>query len=70
VRLTDLARHVVTLLDGAHSMNDIVESVRGEIDAGRAGNDRILRLHDGELNAVHVTSDILQHLCDRALLVA
>jgi SAM-dependent methyltransferase len=70
VRLTDLARYVVTLLDGAHSMSDVVESVGQEINAGRAGNDRILRLQDEELIAERVTGDILLHLRDHALLVA
>jgi hypothetical protein len=70
VRLTDLARHVATLLDGAHDRDDVVESVGHEIQAGRAGNVRILRVRDGELNAERVTGDILQHFRDQALLVA
>jgi hypothetical protein len=70
VRLTDLARHVATLLDGVHSRNDVVESVGSEIEAGRTGNDRILRVRNGELNAERVTGDILRYLRDQALLVA
>jgi SAM-dependent methyltransferase len=70
VRLTDLTRHMVALLDGAHTVNDVVASVGHEIDAGRAGNDSILRVRDGELNAKRVTGDILQQLRDQALLVA
>jgi SAM-dependent methyltransferase len=70
VRLTDLARHVATILDGAHSKNDVVESVGQEIEAGRAGNERVLRLQDEDLNAERVTGDILLRLRDQALLVA
>ena len=72
IRLTDLARHVVTILDGEHSRDDVVESVGDEIEAGRVGNDRILRLRlrDEEWNGEGVTDDILRHLRDHGLLVA
>jgi hypothetical protein len=61
---------VATILDGAHSKNDVVESVGQEIEAGRAGNERVLRLQDEDLNAERVTGDILLRLRDQALLVA
>ena len=44
VRLTDLVRHVVTLLDGVHSRNDVAESVAHEIESGRCADDWIVRL--------------------------
>lgn len=70
VRLTDLARYVATLLDGTHGRREVVDSVSHEIKAGRAGNDQILRVRDGELNAERVTWNILQHFRDQALLIA
>jgi hypothetical protein len=39
VRLTDLARHVVTLLDGVHSLDAVARSVGEQMQT-----DRILRL--------------------------
>lgn len=70
VRLTDLVRHVVCLLDGVHSRNDVTESVAREIRSGRVANDWILRLHEGELDVQRLAGDILRHLRDHALLVA
>jgi SAM-dependent methyltransferase len=70
VRLTDLTRHVVTLLDGVHSRNDVAESVAYEIKAGRIANDWILLLEYNELDIGRLTGDILRHLRDHALLVA
>jgi hypothetical protein len=70
VRLTDLARHVVTLLDGAHTRDEIAQSIAHEIHAGRAENDWLLRLRDEQLSAERVTVDLLHHLRDQSLLVA
>ena len=70
VRLTDLVRHVVTLLDGVHSRNDIAESVAHEIQSGRMARDRTLRLEDDELDVGRLTGDILRYVRDQALLVA
>ena len=70
VRLTDLARHVVTLLDGVHSTGDVARSVSDEILSGRVPNDWILRLVDDDLDGGRLTGDILRHLRDHALLVA
>jgi hypothetical protein len=69
VRLTELVRHVVTLLDGVHSRNDVAGLVAREIRSGRIANDWIVRLEDEELDVERLTGDILQHLRDRALLV-
>ena len=70
VRLTDLVRHVVTILDGVHSRNDVAESVAHEIQSGRIANDWLLRLEEDELDVGRLTGDILRHLRDHALLVA
>ena len=70
VRLMDLARHVVTLLDGVHSAGDVAESVSDEIRSGRVPNEWILRLLDDDLDGGRLTGDILRHLRDHALLVA
>jgi SAM-dependent methyltransferase len=70
VRLTDVVRHVVTLLDGVHSRNDVAESVAREIKAGRLADDWIVRLGDVELDVGRLTGDILRHVRDHALLVA
>jgi hypothetical protein len=66
----DLARHVVTLLDGVHSAGDVAESVSDEIRSGRVPNEWILRLLDDDLDGGRLTGDILRHLRDHALLVA
>ena len=70
VRLTDLVRHVVTLLDGVHSRNDVAESVAHEIQSGRMAHDWTVRLEDDELDVGRLTGDILRHVRDHALLVA
>ena len=67
--MTDLARHVVTLLDGVHSRDDVAKSVAREIESGAVANDWMLRLPDGGLNAEGVTAKILRHLRDHGLLV-
>ena len=69
VRLTDVARHVATLLDSVHSRNDVAESVAHEIKSGRIANDWILR-EDDELDVERLTGYVLRHLRDQALLVA
>jgi hypothetical protein len=70
VRLTDLARQVVTLLDGAHTRSEVAESIAHEIHSGRTENDWLLRLRYEELNAERVADDLLRRLRDQALLVA
>jgi SAM-dependent methyltransferase len=70
VRLTDLSRHVVTLLDGVHSRDEVARSIAREVQSGRVANDWMLRLADGELDVERLTADILRHLRDLALLVA
>jgi methyltransferase-like protein len=70
VRLTDLVRYVVTLLDGVRSRSEITEAVAHEIQSGRIANDWILRLKDDEIDVERLTGDILRHLRDHALLVA
>jgi methyltransferase-like protein len=70
VRLTDLDRHVVTLLDGAHSTHTVVESVDREVQSGRITDDWAVRLKYDQLDAERLTGDILQYLRDHALLVA
>jgi SAM-dependent methyltransferase len=70
VRLTDLARHVVTLLDGLHSRTDIAESVACEIESGRIAHDWILRLEYSEPDIGRLTAEVLRHIRDQALLVA
>ena len=70
VRLTDLDRHVVTLLDGAHSTQVVTESVAHEIRSGRITDGWALRLRYDELDADRLTGDILRYLRDHALLVA
>jgi methyltransferase-like protein len=69
VRLTDLGRHVVTLLDGVHSRHDVAESIAREIESGRI-TDWPFRQQDEELNVGRLTGDILRRLRDHALLVA
>jgi methyltransferase-like protein len=69
VRLTGLARHVVMLLDGAHSREAVVESVAREMLSGGVASDWILRLADDEPDAERVAANILRHLRDHALLV-
>ena len=70
VRLTDLVRHVVTLLDGVHNRSDVVESVAHEIKSGRFVNDWTVCLERDELDVGRLTADILRHVRDHALLVA
>jgi hypothetical protein len=70
VRLTDLARHIVTLLDGVHSRNDVAASVAHEVQFGGIGSDSIVRLENDEMDAERLTGNILRSLRDRALLVA
>jgi SAM-dependent methyltransferase len=70
VRLSDLARRVVTLLDGARTRTDIVAWVAQEIEEGRAEDDWIVRLRCKEFTAEHLTDHVLRHLRDHALLVA
>jgi SAM-dependent methyltransferase len=70
VRLTDVARHVATLLDSVHSRNDVAESVAHEIESGGIADDWTLRLEDDELDVGRLTGDVLRHLRDQALLVA
>ncbi len=70
VRLTDLARHVVGLLDGVHSRDDVSTSVAREIQSGRMAGDWIGGLQDRPMNAERLTDDVLRDLRDRALLVA
>jgi hypothetical protein len=71
VRLTDLARHVVTLLDGAHSMDAVAGSVGEELQSEAAASDRIVPLAGAEeLDGGRLTGRILRHLRDHALLVA
>ena len=68
VRLTDVARHVATLLDSVHCRDDVTESVAHEIKSGRIANDWILR-EDDELDVGRLTGDVLGHLRDHALLI-
>jgi hypothetical protein len=70
VRLTDVARHAVTLLDSVHSKSDVAESVAREIKSDRIADDWILRLEDNELDVGRLTGGVLGHLRDQALLVA
>jgi hypothetical protein len=70
IRLTDLARCVVTLLDGVHSADDVCAAVAQEIRAGRLADDWTVRLADVPLDARRLTADALRHLRDSALLVA
>jgi methyltransferase-like protein len=70
VRLTDLERHVVALLDGAHSTHAVAESVAREIQSGRIADGWALRLKYDEVDADRLTGDILRYLRDHALLVA
>ncbi|MEO6236015.1 MAG: class I SAM-dependent methyltransferase [Vicinamibacterales bacterium] len=70
VRLTDLDRHVVALLDGAHSIHAVTESVASEIQSGRIADGWALRLKYDDVDAVRLTGDILLYLRDQALLVA
>jgi hypothetical protein len=70
VRLTEVVRHVVHLLDGNHGWNELAESVADEIQSGRLADEWILRLEDDELDAGRLTGNILRHVRDRALLVA
>jgi hypothetical protein len=70
VRLTDLDRHVVTLLDGAHSTHAVTESVAREIQSGRMTDGWVLRLTYDDVDADRLTGDILRYLRDHALLVA
>jgi hypothetical protein len=70
VRLTDLDRHVVTLLDGAHSAHAIIESVAREIQSGRITDGWALRMKYDDVDADRLTGDILRYLRDHALLVA
>ena len=69
VRLTDLVRHVVTLLDGVHSRDDVAESVAHEIKSGRLAFDWTVRLQD-QLDVERLTGDVLERVRDHALLVA
>jgi hypothetical protein len=69
VWLTDLARHVATLLDGAHSRRAVNESVDSEIRSGRIAADWTLRLNDDGVDANRITGDILEYFRDHALLV-
>ena len=69
VRLTDLVRHVVTLLDGVHSRDDVAESVAHEIKSGRLAFDWTVRLQD-QLDVERLTGDVLGRVRDHALLVA
>jgi methyltransferase-like protein len=70
VWLTDLARHVVNLLDGIHSTRDVGESVDREVRSGNIGNDWTVRLREDEIDSRRLTADILRYLQDHALLVA
>ena len=70
VRLTDLVRYVVTILEGVHSRNDVAASVAHKIQSGRIANDWLLRLEEDELDVGSLTDDILRYLRDHALLVA
>jgi SAM-dependent methyltransferase len=70
VRLTDLVRHVVLRLDGAHTRSDVRESLAREIGSGRLADDWIVRLKHDELDIERLLDDILGHLRDRALLIA
>jgi SAM-dependent methyltransferase len=70
VRLTDLARHVVTLLDGAHTRDDVIQSVAREIRRGTLASDWIGRMKGVEPDAERLTDDSLRYLRDHALLVA
>ena len=70
VRLTDLDRHVVTLLDGAHSTHAVIESVAREIQSRRITDGWALRMQDDDVDADRLTGDILRYLRDHALLVA
>jgi SAM-dependent methyltransferase len=70
VRLMDLERHVVTLLDGAHSRGAVTESVARELQSGRITDGWALRLKYDHVDADRLTADILRYLRDHALLVA
>jgi hypothetical protein len=70
VRLTDLDRHVVTVLDGAHSRYAVSQSVAREIQSGRIADSWALRMKCDDLDADRLTGDTLRYLRDHALLVA
>jgi hypothetical protein len=70
IRLTDLVRHVVTLLDGVHSADDLCASIAQEIQAGTLANDWLMRLANDTLDAPRLTDNLLRHLRDAALLIA
>ena len=70
VRLTDLGRHVVTLLDGVHSRDDVAASVAHALESGTIVRDWMLRRPGDELDVGRLTDDILRRLRDHALLVA
>jgi SAM-dependent methyltransferase len=70
VRLTDLGRHVVTLLDGVHSRDDVAASVAHALESGTIVRDWMRHRPGGELDVGRLTDDILRRLRDHALLVA
>jgi hypothetical protein len=70
VKLTDLVRHVVTLLDGVHSRHDVTESVAHEIGMGSFASDWIVRLKEDDVDAERLLGDVFRYLRDHALLVA
>jgi hypothetical protein len=69
VRLTEVARHVVTLLDGVHDKTSVVESVAEMIRSGGADDCATLLAEDA-LDAGRLVEGVLRHLRDHALLVA
>jgi SAM-dependent methyltransferase len=70
VRVTDLTRHVLTLLDGAHTRGVLSDAVGRQIQSGIDMNVWIVRRGDEALDAGRVTDDILRQLHHHALLIA
>ncbi len=69
VRLTDIARHVVRLLDGSHGRDQVSASVARAIQSGTTAIDPTYSLTGDPADAGWLTNVILRQLRDRALLV-